>query len=140
MQNPKSNFKPIVLIFWSLWILWGFGYQTLWLRLTTECQGTIVSSQNIPPSRGPRYVTQYTLNGLDGQTSEYIAGPTDASLPRSMPVGTHIRKERWHLSYERDGQRVDNFSVLFYAGILTIAVACLSWGIHGWREQSEAAQ
>jgi hypothetical protein len=138
-QNPKSTFNPVALILWSLWILWGFGYHTLWLRLTTECEGVVTASRDIPPTRGLRYATQYTLVGPDGQGRTYVAGPTDASLPRSMPVGTRIKKERWRLSFERNGQRVDDFSIIFYCIILAVATASLLWGIRSWHQRNPYA-
>jgi hypothetical protein len=119
MQNPRLNFNPAILILWSLWMLWAFGYHTLWTRLTTQCEGVVISSQDVPPTRGPRNAIEYTLAGPDGQVHTYIAGPTDDSLPRSMPVGTKIKKERWHLSYEGNGNRVDDFSIVFYSLVLT---------------------
>jgi hypothetical protein len=139
MQSSKTNFNPAVLILWSLWMLWAFGYHTLWLRLMTECEGIVISSQDIPPTRGPRYATQYTLAGPDGQSHTYIAGPTDASLPRSMPVGTRVKKKRWRLSFQRNGQQVNDFNVIFYTLILMVATACLFWGIRSWQQRGSHA-
>ncbi len=132
MQMPKSTFNPVILIVWSLWMLWGFGYQTVWLRLVTECEGIVTSSQDIPPTRGPRYATRYMVLGLDGQSHICTAGPTEASLPRSMPVSTRIKKQRWHLGFERNGQQVNDFSVFFYSLILMFAIASLFWGLRSW--------
>ena len=88
------------------------------------------------PSRGaPRYATDYIVRGLDGRDYTYVAGCTDASLQRSMPVGTHIRKERWRLGYEQDGNWV-NFPMVFYSVVLGIALACMFWGIlEEWRNR-----
>jgi hypothetical protein len=63
------------------------------------------------------------LRGPGGRESVYTAGPTDASLPRSMPVDTYLEKQRWHLDYEKNGQLVDDFGVFFYGMMLGIALA-----------------
>jgi hypothetical protein len=42
----------------------------------------------------------------DGSAFEYISDSTIASLPRSMPVGTIIRKRRWELGFARNGRKV----------------------------------
>src|ERR1017187_513897 len=109
--SPKRRMNPTVPLLFALWIFWGFGYETLWKRLLTDVQGAITSARILPYPLAPaRHATKYTLKGPDGQTQSYIAEPTDASLPRNMPGGTHIVKRRWRVSYERDGQRVNDFS------------------------------
>ena len=127
--------KPMVLFLFALFILWGFGVETVGKRLRTQLDGTIVSSRDIPPSRGSRYVTEYILRGSDGRETTYVAGPTDASLPRSMPVGTHLKKQRWALSYERNGERLDDFNSLFYVATQCIAIVLAGWGIRTWLNQ-----
>ena len=131
----KPNPKPIVLFVFGLWILWGFGYETLWARLMTDVEGTVVSAQDTPSPLAPaRHGTEYVVRSPDSRNIIYIAGATDASLPRNIPVGAYIKKQRWHLSYERDGQKIDDFSILFYAAILSAAVGSLVWGVKLNRE------
>src|SRR5258708_36933541 len=98
----------------------------------TKVEGVVVSSRDIPTTGAPRYATEYTLRGADGRESVYTAGPTDAFLPRSMPIGTSIKKQRWHLDYERNGYRVDDFSIDFYALVIRRASACLQAGCPSW--------
>jgi hypothetical protein len=117
-----------MLVVIALWILWGFGYQTLFTRLMADVDGTVISTQDIPYPLAPaRHGTEYVFKNPEGRTVTYIAGPTDASLPRSMPVGTYIKKRRGHYSYERDGQHVDDFGIIFYLACLAIAISCLVW-------------
>jgi hypothetical protein len=52
-----------------------------------------------------------------------------------MPVGTRIKKQRWRLGFERNGQQVDDFSIPFYSLILTVATASLFWGIRSWYQR-----
>lgn len=91
--------------------------------------GVIVASRDVP-STG----TEYTVRRDDGSEQVFWAGPTDASLPRSMPVGTRIRKEPWHLDYERDGRR-ESFPWIFYSSVLGIALSLLVWGTLTLRSQ-----
>lgn len=136
MQISKPELKPLFLVFWSLWILWGFGYETVWRRLTIEINGVVLSSEDVPVTRGSRYITRYTLSEAEGRTQVYVAGASDASLPRSLPIGTHLKKQMWHLSYEKDDQTVDSFPLLFY-GLMLIGAACLlAWSIRLWHRQS----
>jgi hypothetical protein len=126
MRKPQPN--PIVLSFFGLWILWGFGYQTLWVRLMTNVEGTVVSAQDIPYPLAPaRHGTEYMLRTPEGDTGRYVAGATDASLPRNIPVGSYIKKRRWQLSYEQDNHRIDDFSIPFYGAMLSAAVGILVW-------------
>ena len=120
--------KPLVLAVWSIWMIGGFGFYTLGNRLWAQLDGTIIASRDIPSTRGPRYVTEYTLRGPDGRESLYTGGSTDSRLPRSMPVGTVLKKKRWHLDYERDGQHI-SFNLPVYLGILAIGFAGLAWSV-----------
>ncbi len=119
--------NPMVLALWALWIIGAFGFYTLGARLWTQIDGVVISTRDIPAVRGPRYATEYKLRDSDGHMTVYVAGPTDSSLPRSMPVGTSLRKRRWHLSYERDGRQVDDFGLPFYLAILTVGFGVLMW-------------
>jgi hypothetical protein len=127
--SHSSGFNPLVIGAWSLFMIWAFGINTRGLRLWAQFDGVVTTSRDIPPNRGPRYSTEYTLRGPEGQETHYTSGPTDASLPRSMPVGTSLKKDRWHLDYERDGRRVDDFPLLPYMAILTLVFGCFGWSI-----------
>jgi hypothetical protein len=126
-QKPMPN--PAVILFFGLFILWGFGWSTLVARLRDSVDGTVVERRDIPSEGTPRYVSEYTIKASDGSIKTYVAGPTDASLPRSLPVGTRLKKVPWQLSYEQDGQPVDERSMLFfYVPVLSLASGCVIWG------------
>jgi hypothetical protein len=130
MVSRKPQPKPIVLFVFGLWIIWGFGYQSLWKRLVTNVEGTVVSVRDIPSPLAPaRHGTEYAIRTADGNNISYTAGATDASLPRSMPIGTTIEKKRWHFSYERNGHKVEHFNVVFYVVTLSAAVGVLIWAV-----------
>jgi hypothetical protein len=134
----KTSLNPAVPLLFAIFILWGFGFGTVVNRLNTQLEGVIVASRDIPATGAPRYETEYVLHAQDGSETNYVAGPTDASLPRSMPVGTSVKKHRWRLDYERDGQRVDDFGIAFYAMILSIAVGCLVWSFVLFRDRKRS--
>lgn len=131
MQSYKS--RPIISLLAALWIIWAFGIQTVGVRLWTEVNGTVVQSRDEPYTHAPRYVTQYAIRQSDGRIITYISGPTDGYLPRSMPIGTKIRKQRWHFAFEMDGKTINDFPILFYAGALGIAVSLFLWSFLQWR-------
>jgi hypothetical protein len=124
----------MALMLWSLWIIGGFGFYTVGVRLWTQIDGVVTASRDNPPNRGPRYATEYKFRGPDGKETLYIAGTNDSSLRRSMPVGTVLKKKRWHLDYERNGQRIDDFAYIFYLIVLSGACGCLGWSIVQWRK------
>jgi hypothetical protein len=119
------------LLFFGLFILWGFGYGTFGKFLYTQVDGTIVSKRQIrlrrfPPSEHTWPGTEYHLRAPEGREIVYVAGPTDASLPRDIPVGTYVKKRRWSLSYERDGERVSGLYFLLSYGLwMSVGFACL---------------
>ena len=120
----------LMWVMWGFWMLWAFGVMTVWARLNTELDGTIVSSRDVPFTGAPRYGTDYIIRGTDGRDHVYAAGCTDASLQRSMPVGTHIHKERWSLGYERDSRWI-SFPTVSYSGMLGVSFSAIFWGMWG---------
>lgn len=128
LRKAKFRPNPIVIAVWSLWILW-VALSPVWFRLNTALEGEIISAQGIPPTRGPRYATRYTLRGPDGRSVEYIAGATSDSLPRSMPVGTYLRKSKWTIYYERDGRPFDTGVPWFSVVLTCFAIGCLVWSV-----------
>ena len=135
----ERKLTPVMLVTFGgvfLWIALG----TVGSRIRIQLDGVVISSRDVPPSRPPRYATEYVLRGPDGRNTNYIAGASDADLPRSMPVGTYIRKQRWQLFYERNGRRVDDFSIPFYASILGIAFGFFVWSLVLWHQQTKQPQ
>jgi len=137
----QAKFRPnsLVLGVWSLWMLW-VALSPVWYRLNTELDGQIISARDIPPTRGPRYATQYILRSPDGRQFEYVAGATSDSLPRSMPIGTYLKKPKWTIYYERDGARCDAGAPWFSVVIASFAIGCLVWSLRTkLSEQRQAA-
>jgi hypothetical protein len=120
------------ILLFSVYVIGVFG-GTLGIRLWTQLDGVVVTSQDIPARGDPRGVTEYTLRGPDGRESRYTAGPLDPLLPRSMLVGTYLKKKRWRVDYERDGGQVNDFSLPLYLAVLTVGFSCLSWSFLLWR-------
>jgi hypothetical protein len=140
IQKARGTPNPFVFLGFSLFMLYAFGYETLYQRLTTQLEGVVVSSHDVHSPNNPRYVTKYVVRRPDGREATFVAGSSDASLPQSMPVGTTIRKRKWRVDYERDGQNVSDFPTALYVLTLGAAVAGLVWSIRLWRRQRMAAK
>lgn len=124
-KQPRGP-QPLILLYFGLFILWGFGYETVWRYFVTEVDGVVVSSRDSPSKGAPRYSTHYLIRGDDGREQTYVAGATDGSLERSLPVGTRIRKKWGELNYEVDGTRLQ-FPWIGYSIMFGIALSCLFW-------------
>jgi hypothetical protein len=135
-MERKTDQRTVIFFFLSCFIFWGFGYQTVWQFLNIDIAGVVITSKDVPSRGAPRYVTEYVVRSSDGQDHAYVAGATDASLPRSMPVGTQIKKERGSLYYERNGEWF-SFPFTFYTIVLTGAFCCFVYALAGtlslWR-------
>ncbi len=110
------------LIVIPLGIFWTFGYNSIW-RLQTELEGTITARQDFPQTpqtHGPTAV--YKVQRSDGSLIQYTAGPGDDSLLRTMPVGAHIAKQKWELSYMLNDRRVDDFPLIFCVVLFAVGV------------------
>jgi hypothetical protein len=118
----SQKFRLPVLIVGGAWFLFMTLY-TLFGRLTTQVDGTIISRQTILETRRG---TVYTLRDSKGNLETYVAGATDASLSRDIPIGTHITKERWHLGYNLNNSYINDFPVIFYSMVASIGV-CFLW-------------
>jgi cytochrome c biogenesis protein CcdA len=88
-----------------------FGFGTVLSRAYLALDGAIVQSRtDCDPSNRLRCSTTYVIVGSSGAVT-YSAGPNAPSLQTSLPVGTIIKKERWHLDYSVNGTRVDDFGL-----------------------------
>ena len=121
---------PVVLIAVAIWIVCGFGYETVWQRLALELDGTVIVRREIPPSWASHGTgTAYVVRGADGGNHDYVTGATDASLPGNIPIGTGIEKHKWALSYSLNGVRIDDFPTYFYSAWCGVALACVLWAV-----------
>ena len=128
-----------MVLFMSAWTIWGFGFETTWTYMSLSIDGVITSSRDVPATSAPRYATEYLIRGPDGRGQRYVAGATDASLPRSLPAGTRLLKRPWTFSYERDGHVIHEFPIGAYTGILMAATLGLVWSVsHLYRQWPKA--
>jgi len=118
-----------VLALFAAWTLY-VGASGLSTRLLTFVDGTIVSSRT---TQGIRPVTYYTVQTSDGKRQNLVAGPTDGSLPREMPVGTVIQKRKFELSYTRNGERVRDFPLGFHLLWFAISAVTACMAFAWWR-------
>jgi hypothetical protein len=110
-------------------VAWLFAGSEIYLRAAIELNGTVVSSETscMQPANN-RCATQYIVEAPDRSRHTYIAGPTDKALPRRLPVGTVINKDKWQLFYSINGREVNDFPVVFYSTILMLGLMCAVWG------------
>jgi hypothetical protein len=128
MGTDNARRRATTFIASGLFILWGFGWNTVGRGLLTVIDGVIVARRAVSSA------TEYTVRGDDGSEQVVSSGATDASLPGDMPVGTRIRKKLWHLDYELDGQR-ESFPWVIYSSVLGIGLSLVVWGILILRSQ-----
>jgi hypothetical protein len=75
-----------------------------------------------------RCVTHYELLSADGSHVNYDAGSNDQSLKRGLPVGTHIVKRRWDLTYLVDDKLIDDFPSYAYSALSAFGISLVSSG------------
>ena len=122
--------RPVALIAVALWIVWGFGYETVWQRLALERDGTVIARREIPRSWASHgTATAYVVRGADGRDQVYVRGATDASLPGNIPVGGDIEKRKWERSYSLNGGRIDDFPTCFCSAWCGVALTCALWAV-----------
>jgi hypothetical protein len=130
MKPPPPS--TVILLCSAFWILWSFGYQTVWARFNIQVEGVVVSSRDVPSTGARRYATEYIIRDEGGYDRQYVAGATDAALARSLPIGTRIHKDWGQLDYEVNGTHV-RFPTYFYSASLGVALICFIWAIVQWR-------
>jgi hypothetical protein len=133
--SSQKKFRLPVFVIAGAWFLFMVLY-TLFGRLTTEVDGTIISRQIISE---PRRGTIYSLRDSKGNLETYVAGATDASLSRDIPIGTHVTKKRWHLGYNLNDNYIDDFSITFYSIVASVGVCCLWFAIIIGRSNKSAS-
>ncbi len=136
-QQMSPKFRAWAKVLFGLFLLYAFGWETVGRRLQTSVDGVIVASRDVPSRGAPRYATEYTVRGANGEERVFWAGPTDASLERSMPIGTRIRKLRWHLDYEQNGAVIGFPGKFFYAVVCACGLGILVWGVLVLRSDPE---
>jgi hypothetical protein len=122
-RESIPNLAPIALLIWL------FAGHEIYQRAAISLDGTVVSSETscVQPYNN-RCDTAYVLEGRDGAQSAYVAGPTDESLERRLPVGTVIHKSKWSLSYTVDARNVNDFPIGFYGGLMAFGLLCALFG------------
>jgi len=76
--------------------------------VTERQEGMDTSSRN-------RHFTNYTLQSTTGETLRYQALGTDQSIRRDLPLGTHLIKQKWQLTYHLGDRQVSDFPIIFYS-------------------------
>lgn len=125
MRSPQSVTNGPLLIAVLLWL---FAGAEIYQRAAIELHGKVVSAITtcVQPVNN-RCSTSYIFEASDRSQQVYVAGPTDKALPRRLPVGTVVVKDRWALSYSLNGRQVDDFPIMFYSGLLVLGLGSAAW-------------
>lgn len=125
MIAGKENYRSLIAIAVLVWL---FAGSEIYQRAVVELNGSIVSSETscMQPENN-RCATKYVIEGHDHIRTIYIAGPTDKALPQRLPAGTEIVKAKWALAYSINGRRINDFPIVFYAGLLVFGLCCVGW-------------
>lgn len=93
-------------------------------RAEIEVDGVIIKSEIVcQQPNNNRCVTNYLVKQILGERQTiFSAGPTDLSLPRDLPIGTALKKEKWKLNYELNGKTINDFPVYSYVGMFVIGI------------------
>jgi hypothetical protein len=107
-----------------------FASNEVWSRSSIQVDGLVVSSDTqCEQPYNNRCVTTYILQSRQtGKKTEYQAASNDSSLRRYLPVGTRIHKVKGHLTYEINGQQVNDFPLYFYEVFLLVGLALVLSG------------
>lgn len=125
MQNHDYGQRPYFALFLFGLMIGFMGVAEPYERLAINVDGRISSvvTECVEPQHS-RCATVYVVETPSGVKQTYIAGPTDHSLKRYLPVGTVLQKRRWKLSYQINDQEIEDFPIGFYAGCVVMSVAC----------------
>jgi hypothetical protein len=125
MQPPQRiTYGPMLLAV----LVWLFAGSEIYQRADIDLNGIIVSADTscMQPYNN-RCGTIYVVKSRDGSRHTYIAGPTDQALPRRLPVGTVVVKDKWALSYSLNGREIRDFPIIFYSGLLVLGLISAIW-------------
>ena len=85
-------------------------YVSIGQRLLIDIQGRILNSRELPkPGNNPNIMvyTEYSIQDGNGPVVSYLTDGSDQYLPRDLPAGSVIKKEKWHLGFQLNGQLVE---------------------------------
>jgi len=125
MIATQKSYRGLIAVAALVWL---FAGNEIYQRAAVELNGSVVSSEtSCMQPQNNRCATKYVVEGHDHIRATYIAGPSDKALPRRLPVGTEIVKAKWALAYSINGQQINDFPIVFYAGILLLGPCCAGW-------------
>jgi len=90
-------------------------YATVLEHFVARFDGVVVArtdGAHYPPWTRNR-ATRYVIRGADGRDRIYDADPSEGGV-YGFPIGTVMKKERWHLEYEANGRSVNDFPFPLY--------------------------
>ncbi len=75
---------------------------------------SVARKDNVPfPPWSRNRANRYLIRDLDGREHVYYADWSEGNLD-GFPIGTSIRKQRWHMEYEENGRTRNDFPLGIY--------------------------
>jgi hypothetical protein len=127
---PQPPVKPyLAAAFFGVFVII-FAVREVYNRVSIDVHGKVIVSDTtcVQPSNN-RCSTRYVIESATHDRSEYVAGPTESSLRRWLPVGTSLEKTKWELGYSIDSQRISDFSMTFYEIVGFVGVGFCWWAV-----------
>jgi hypothetical protein len=90
-------------------------YATTVGHFFAQFDGVVVArTENVSyPPWTRNLTTKYVIQESYGRTFGYYADPSEGDLG-GFKIGTRLRKQRWHMEYEANGQTRDDFPLPMY--------------------------
>jgi hypothetical protein len=135
----QTRANPVAVMAFAIFFLWGFGYETVVARLRIHLNGTIISSRDVPPSRGS--VRDAVCVARTQWTQKHLYSWSNRCLVATEHAGRHVYEERARAPVLRQGwaSRGRLFNSVLRALVLALAVTLLIWGLFLWRAQTKRA-
>lgn len=101
-------------------------YAVVLEHLLAQFDGVVVARTDVRyPPWTRNHATRYVIRGSDGQERIFTTDPSDGGT-HGFPIGTRLRKQRWDLSYEENGQPVNDFPLAWYGLWLIVDFAVVA--------------
>jgi hypothetical protein len=132
-MNQTSNALYRAVMTFGI-LVCAFAASGFYKRASIDINGQVTSSQTtcVQPQNN-RCSTVYRVKDMNGVQNKYVAGFTDGSLPLRLPVGAHIEKKKWQLTYALNGRSINDFPLGFYGGLSVFGLILIGWSAFQWR-------
>ena len=136
MNKTRIEIVDLLGLVFVLWGIMGIGCcsYAIWIRSLMTVDGTIIRSiKQCSQDKNNQCSSTYNIYTVrlrqSGEEVQYEGGTEGAaSLQNNLSVGTQIHKIKGQLTYEINGQSIDNFPLPIYLTSITLSGASLIGG------------